>query len=115
MELWSGNLEDGLVPLAVGSDTTAGLVTSGVVELLLPQRLAALTPADLGTGADKTPPPLADDKQAAAVVAWLSASRPQADHLNDVIGRVRALGRPERGPDHPVPGSDPRAARHRNR
>ena len=90
-ELWSGPGKD-TVPLTAGSDTTGGLVTSGVVELLLPHRLPVLAPGDVGMGDQHSPPPLADEKQAGDVVAWIAASRPSTAHLNDVIRPVRWVG-----------------------
>ena len=89
--LWNGPGRDGTT-LAVGSDTTRGLVTTGVVELLLPHQLPDLATLPPGTGDETSPPPLADEKQAAAVVAWISVGRPKADHLNDAIHKVRWVG-----------------------
>lgn len=89
--LWNGPGRDGTT-LPVGSDTTRGLVTTGVVELLLPHQLPDLATLPPGTGDEASPPPLADEKQAAAVVAWISAGRPKADHLNDAIHKVRWVG-----------------------
>ena len=89
--LWNGPGRDGIT-LAVGSDTTNGLVTTGVVELLLPHQLPDLATLLPGTGDETSPPPLADEKQAAAVVAWISVGRPKADHLNDAIHKVRWVG-----------------------
>ena len=89
--LWNGPDLDAIT-LSVGSDTTRGLVTSGVVELLMPHQLSDLAVLPLGTGDATSPPPLADAKQAADVVAWISVGRPKADHLNDAIGKVRWAG-----------------------
>ena len=49
-QLWNGPDREAIT-LSVGSDTTRGLVTSGVVELLMPHQLpdlAALPPAQRG-------------------------------------------------------------------
>ena len=89
--LWNGPDRDAIT-LSVGSDTTRGLVTSGVVELLMPHQLPDLAVLLLGTGDATSPPPLADAKQAGDVVAWISVGRPKADHLNDAIRKVRWAG-----------------------
>ena len=72
--LWNGPGRDATT-LAVGSDTTRGLVTSGVVELLLPHQLPDLATLPPGAGDQSSPPPLADEIQAAAVVAWINVGR----------------------------------------
>ncbi len=89
--LWSGPGE-GYTTLDVGDDTTRGLVTSGVVEVLLPRRLPRLDPPAPGLGAEDEPPPLDDGELADRVVAWLQVSRPATDHLNDAIPPVRWVG-----------------------
>ena len=88
--LWNG-VGAGLTPLDVGDDTTRGLVTTGTVEVLLPQRLPALDPAVVSPGDTDNPPPL-DDADQARVIAWLQVSRPRTDHLNDGIPPVRWVG-----------------------
>ena len=90
-QLWNGPDRDATT-LSVGSDTTRGLVTSGVVELLMPHQLPDLAALPPGSGDATSPPPLADAKQAGDVVAWISVGRPKADHLNDAIRKVRWVG-----------------------
>lgn len=89
--LWNG-VGAGFTVLDVGDDTTRGLITTGVVEVLLPQRIPALDPALVSPGDADNPPPLDDTEQAARVLAWIQVSRPETDHLNDGIARVRWLG-----------------------
>jgi predicted phage baseplate assembly protein len=89
--LWNG-VDQGFSVLEVGDDTTRGLVTTGVVEVLLPQRLPRLDPGIASPGDAENPPPLDDADQAANVVAWIQVSRPPTDHLNDSIGRLRWFG-----------------------
>lgn len=90
-KLWTGPDRDA-VTLSVGSDTTRGLVTSGVVELLMPHRLPDLATLPPASGDKASPPPLADAQQAASVVAWLSVGRPAGVRLNDPIRKVRWAG-----------------------
>ena len=96
--LWNGppakaGDDDTFTNLEVGSDTTRGLTATGVVEILLPERLPGIgDPLDPRLGARESPPPLPDEKQAEKVVAWLQASRPVVDHVNDVIGKVSWVG-----------------------
>ena len=80
---------DELVPLEVVADTTAGLTTTGVVALTLPEPLPA-PPTGPPAGDLGSPPPLDDPEQAARVVAWLQATRPAGEH--DAIHRVRWVG-----------------------
>lgn len=81
------------VTLEVGSDTTRGMTMTGVVEVLLPEQLPDIgDPLAPTLGGDGSPPPLPDEKQAARVIAWLQISRPKADHVNDVIGKVSWVG-----------------------
>jgi predicted phage baseplate assembly protein len=89
--LWNGPGREFTV-LDVGDDTTRGLVTSGVVEVLLPQRIPLLDPQAPGAGAEDEPPPLDDTELAARVLAWIQVGRPETDHLNDGVGRVRWVG-----------------------
>ena len=89
--LWNG-VGKGFTVLDVGDDTTRGLVTTGVVEVLLPHHPPALEPAAPGLGADDEPPPLEDTELGDRVIAWIQVSRPETDHLNDGIGQVRWVG-----------------------
>ncbi len=93
-QLWNGPDFTGpaFTKLTVIHDTTRGLLTSGVVEVVLPATLPRLTkPADGVRGA---PPQLDDAATANRVVAWIQVSRPQTDppQLGDAIGRVRWVG-----------------------
>ena len=94
--LWNGpdqgGAGNGFTQLGIGDDTTRGLVTSGVVEVLLPARLPAVDPTARTSGDQANPPPLDDAEQAAAVVAWIQVSRPSTTHINDAIHRVRWVG-----------------------
>lgn len=91
-QIWNGPNPPGrpFTPLAVIGDTTRGLLTSGVVKVVLPPRLPVVTGATDG-GTD-SPPPLDDSELAAKVIAWLRVSRPPTAQLGDAIGRVRWVG-----------------------
>jgi predicted phage baseplate assembly protein len=94
--LWTG---DGtpLTNLAVARDTTAGLTTTGVVELTMPDPLPVPGGA-APSGGEDSPPPLEDATQAARVVAWLQATRPLPADVQpgpagvDPIHRIRWVG-----------------------
>jgi predicted phage baseplate assembly protein len=92
--LWNGDSKltgsDAFQQLAVVGDTTRGMVTSGVVKVELPSQLPVLDGTTLG-GPD-APPPLADAKLAAAVIAWIQVSRPVSPEIGDAIGSVRWVG-----------------------
>jgi len=95
--LWRLWTADGtpLTPLAVADDTTGGLTTTGVVELTLPDPLPA--PGAAPSGGLGSPPPLDDATQAARVIAWVQATRPEpgtgaAAASGDPIHRVRWVG-----------------------
>jgi len=92
--LWNGAAQaataDAFQVLNVVGDTTAGLVTSGVVKVELPSRLPA--PGEATTGGVDSPPPLTDAKLAARIVAWIQVSRPASPEIGDAIGRVRWVG-----------------------
>ena len=91
-QIWNGPNPTGrpFTTLAVIGDTTRGLLTSGVVKVVLPPRLPVIT----GTtdGGQDSPPPLDDSELAAKVIAWLRVSRPPTAQLGDAIGRVRWVG-----------------------
>jgi predicted phage baseplate assembly protein len=89
--LWMG-VDQGFTVLDVGDDTTRGLVTTGVVEVLLPQTLPVIDPAVVSPGDQDNPPPLDDPAQAKNVIAWLQVSRPASDHINDGIARISWVG-----------------------
>lgn len=79
--------------LSVLHDTTRGLLTSGVVKVVLPATL----PADAGEtdGVRDAPPPLADTELAARVIGWLQVFRPGSDPSllsSDIIPPVRWVG-----------------------
>ena len=82
----------GFTTLDVGDDTTRGLTTTGVVEVELPPHLPTFDAGVPTPGDADNPPPLADEEQAEAVVAWLQVTRPRTDHLNDPIRPVRWVG-----------------------
>lgn len=101
--LWRLWTADGtpLSDLAAARDTTEGLTTTGVVELTMPDPLP-VPPAPPSGGTD-SPPPLEDATQAARVVAWLQATRPEpaggqpgpaggTGTSGDPIHRVRWVG-----------------------
>jgi predicted phage baseplate assembly protein len=94
--LWNGVQRDPAAPafttLAVGDDSTRGLTRTGVVELILPPGLPPTEAIAEPAGAVESPPPLTDEEQAAAVVAWIQVMRPATDHLNDPIRRLRWVG-----------------------
>jgi predicted phage baseplate assembly protein len=79
-----------LVPLTMAGDTTRGLTTTGVVELLLPKDFTALSPQPATDGGRTSPPPLDDEKLATRVIAWLRGHRPSTE--NDAIHRIRWVG-----------------------
>jgi predicted phage baseplate assembly protein len=93
-QLWNG-IGKGFSLLSIGDDTTRGMTTTGVVEVLLPAQLPAFDPT-ARTPADQddqvSPPPLTDEKQAANVIAWIQVSRPKTEHINDAIHRIRWVG-----------------------
>ena len=105
-QLWSGP-GNGFTVLNVGDDSSRGLTTTGVVELLLPGRLPPIDPIARTSGDKDNPPPLTDEKQAARVLAWLRVSRPKTSHINDAHP-PGALGRPERHPCRAGPHRRPR-------
>ena len=77
-QIWNGPNPTGrpFTKLAVIGDTTRGLLTSGVVKVVLPPRLPVITgPAD---GGEDSPPPL-DDAELAAKVDRLDPGLPAAD------------------------------------
>ncbi|WP_018353270.1 putative baseplate assembly protein [Longispora albida] len=86
--LWNGT--NGFTNLEVAGDTTGGMVTTGVVKLTLPRTLPDLSGAPRPAGGADSPPPLADERKAALVVAWLQVSRPRP--VSDAIRRVRWVG-----------------------
>jgi len=89
-QLWEG-VGKGFSLLSIGDDTTRGMTTTGVVEVLLPAQLPAFDPT-ARTPADQddqvNPPPLTDEKQAANVIAWIQVSRPKTTHINDASRRA---------------------------
>jgi len=89
--LWNG-IDAGFTPLDIGDDTTRGLVTTGVVEVLLPRQLPEIDVTAVSPGDAGNPPPLDDSDQAGKVVTWIQVSRPQTDHLNDGIAPVSWVG-----------------------
>ncbi|QEU96631.1 putative baseplate assembly protein [Streptomyces kanamyceticus] len=94
--LWSADRTPPL-SLAVAGDTTEGLTTTGVVELTLPDPLPLPDPSAPPSGGKDSPPPLDDPGQAARVIAWLQATRPEpaadgAAASGDPIHRVRWVG-----------------------
>src|SRR5206468_1223540 len=90
-QLWEGTGK-GFSLLDIGDDTTRGMTTTGVVEVLLPAQLPAFDPAGRTPGDSDNPPPLTDEKQAANVIAWIRVSRPPTAHINDAIHRIRWVG-----------------------
>ena len=95
--LWRLWIADGtpLIPLAVARDTTEGLTTTGVVELTMPDPLPAPDPSTPPSGGQDSPPPLDDATQAARVVAWLQATRPElAGSQPDSPGGTASSGDP---------------------
>jgi predicted phage baseplate assembly protein len=91
-QIWNGPDPAGpsFDKLAVIGDTTRGLLTSGVVKVVLPARLPVIAgPTD---GGEDSPPPLDDAELAAKVIAWIRVSRPPTAQLGDAIGRVRWVG-----------------------
>ena len=89
--LWNGpSATDPFTDLSVVGDTTRGMVTTGVVQLALPKTLPVFSPLDTPTGDKDSPPPLTDEKQAANVIAWIQASRP--DGSQDTIHKVGWVG-----------------------
>ena len=90
-QLWAGP-GNGFTALNVGDDSSRGLTTTGVVELLLPRQLPDIDPIARTSGDKDNPPPLTDQAQADRVLAWLRVSRPETTHINDGIHRVRWVG-----------------------
>jgi predicted phage baseplate assembly protein len=93
-QLWNGPGK-GFSLLSIGDDTTRGMTTTGVVEVLLPAQLPAFDPAarpPADQNKQVNPPPLTDEKQAANVIAWIRVSRPDTAHINDAIHRIRWVG-----------------------
>jgi predicted phage baseplate assembly protein len=90
-QLWNGTGK-GFSLLSIGDDTTRGLTTTGVVEVLLPGQLPVFDPTARTPGDSDNPPPLIDENQAANVIAWIRVSRPSTAHLNDAIHRIRWAG-----------------------
>lgn len=99
-QLWNG-IGQGFSLLGVGDDSTRGMTTTGVVEVLLPAQLPGIDPTVRTPGDSDNPPPLTDEQQAANVIAWLRVSRPdpstgntgaQTRHVNDAIHRIRWVG-----------------------
>lgn len=94
-KIWKGPSKeadetDPFITLSVLGDTTGGLVTTGVVQLELPRVLPRLDPLATPRGDAASPPPLADDEQAAKVVAWIQVSRPEDSQ--DRIKKIRWVG-----------------------
>lgn len=93
-QIWIGQKDPSAEPkftkLAVVGDSTQGMVKTGVVQLELPDTLPTLDPLSPPTGDSNSPPPLTDEKQAAKVIAWIRASRPQGSQ--DSIHKVRWVG-----------------------
>lgn len=93
--LWNGAAaQDGTSPsfdvLDVVGDTTRGMVTDGVVKLVMPAVLPLL--GSLPTGGPDSPPPLTDEALAARVVAWLQVTRPSSPDIGNAIRTVRWVG-----------------------
>jgi predicted phage baseplate assembly protein len=95
-QMWNGpSAKEPFTTLSVLGDTTAGLVTTGVVQLELPKVLPRLDPLVTPKGDKDSPPPLNDEKQAELVIGWIQASRPKAarpEDRQDTIHRVRWVG-----------------------
>ncbi len=89
--LWNG-VGAGLTPLDVGDDTTRGLVTTGVVEVLLPAAPARARPHRGLPRRHRQPTAAGRRRPGRRVIAWLQVSRPRTDHLNDAIPPVRWVG-----------------------
>jgi predicted phage baseplate assembly protein len=93
-QVWNGPSPNGpdFTKLAVIGDTTRGLLTSGVVKVVLPATLPRL--ADPADGVRGSPPRLDDDELAKKVVAWIRAFRPPTNpaQLADAICRVKWVG-----------------------
>jgi predicted phage baseplate assembly protein len=91
-QIWNGPDPAGrpFTRLAVIGDTSRGLLTSGVVKVVLPPRLPVITGS--ADGGEDAPPPLDDAALAARVLAWIRVSRPPTSQLGDAIGRVRWAG-----------------------
>ena len=94
--LWNGpptpSGAEAFTPLEIGSDTTRGLTSTGVVEVILPDPLPIFDPLDPAQGGTDSPPPLPDEEIAADAIAWLQVSRPTTAHINDVIPPVSWVG-----------------------
>lgn len=80
------------VTLPVVHDTTRGLLTSGVVKVVLPADLPRLDPTSDGVA--DAPPPLDDAELAAQVIGWIKVFRPGGDtsDLGDRIPPIRWVG-----------------------
>jgi len=100
-QIWNGKNDPSAEPkftkLAVVGDSTQGMVTTGVVQLELPDPLPIIDPLSPPTGDSNSPPPLTDEKQGARVVAWIRASRPKRgpdsiDQVRYAIHKVRWVG-----------------------
>ncbi|MFC8662301.1 putative baseplate assembly protein [Streptomyces sp. NPDC057199] len=90
-ELWNGpTAPTPFTSLAVLSDTTRGLTTTGVVSVALPGVFPAHPRGQSGQGGATSPPPLDDGSLAGQVIGWLRARRPPGE--NDAIHRVRWVG-----------------------
>ena len=86
--LWNGpGATQSFRAVQVIGDTTRGLLTSGVVKVVLPATLPVLDGSTTG-GAD-APPPLDDEELSTRVIAWLQVSRPAGLGIGDAIGPVR--------------------------
>ena len=97
--LWNGGLPGAasgpssrFTTLTVLHDTTRGLLTSGVVKVVLPPDFAQAKP--ISNGVHDAPPPLDDAALAARVIGWIQVFRPRTDpsQLSDAIPPVRWVG-----------------------
>ncbi len=90
-EIWNGPTGDPkFATLSVVADTTGGMMTTGVIQLELPKAMPTIDPLATPAGDKESPPPLTDEKQAALVVGWLRATRPEGSQ--DAIHKVRWVG-----------------------
>lgn len=94
-QIWNGPPDPSkpgpeLATVDVLGDTTGGMVRTGVVKLQLPQVMPAIDANQPLQGGTDSPPPLADQKQAAQVVGWLRVGRPDGEV--DAIHRVVWVG-----------------------
>jgi predicted phage baseplate assembly protein len=94
--LWNGPPKpagaEAFTSVEIGSDSTRGLTSTGVVEVILPDPLPTFDPLDPLLGGTDSPPPLPDEDMAANVIAWLQVARPKTAHIDDVIRRVSWVG-----------------------